>query len=162
MLMQLRDLYNIAKDTTEEVITDAQNDSVFNYVNIIFFSIVKPTYVAIIGTKTIDEIEIELTSLVGQIDIIENLASFAKEIPVVYIKHAPKDYNDFNLLDVYQSDYLMVCEYLILNTSMKNINMIKSSFGVEEIAQQTQLNINELRDSLAKKYQIEETSSITM
>jgi hypothetical protein len=72
---------------------------------------------------------------------------------VDYYQVLPKDYNNFDLPIKYHSDFLMVCENVILITSLKNLNMLKN-VGIEESIQQIPIDYQAVRELLRKRHNI--------
>jgi len=152
--MQLKDLFNLKLSITEEALSDNQIDSAFQVSCLVFFSEVKVTLLyngdeeIYVGYKDEDD---TLGFGIGKFQIkhiFEDTMTGGKFIRIV-----PLDYNDFDLPIEYNDDFMLVCEYVILSTSLKNLNMLKS-LGIDESIQTLPMDIQAIRDILNKKYNV--------
>ena len=137
--MQLQDLFNHAMNTTEEVLTPAQLESAFVVSCSIFFAEVL--------------INIEEGKEDTTMDIVHNMGGHQRVLP--------KSFDDFNLPVLYYEDFRMVCEYVILSTSFKNLNMLKN-IRVEESIAQIPTDYTQIREILRRRHNIYGTTSITL
>ena len=152
--MQLKDLFDLKFSITEEALSDTQKDNAFKVSCLVFFSEVKITLLyngdeeINVGYK--DEND-TLGFGIGNFQIkqiFEDTITGGKFIRIV-----PLDYNNFDLPIEYNDDFMQVCEYVILSTSLKNLNMLKS-LGIDESIQNLPMDLQAVKEILNKKYNI--------
>jgi len=159
--MQLKDLFDLKFSITEEALSDTQKDNAFKVSCLVFFSEVKITLLyqgdidIYVGYKDEDD---NLGFGLGDIQIkqiFEDTTTGGKFIRVV-----PLDYDEFDLPIEYNDDFMLVCEYVILSTSLKNLNMLKS-LGIDESIQNLPMDIQAIKEILNKKYNVFTGNTIT-
>jgi len=159
--MQLKDLFDLKFSITEEALSDTQKDNAFKVSCLVFFSEVKITLLyqgdvdIYVGYKDEDD---DLEFGLGDIQIkqiFEDTTTGGKFIRVV-----PLDYDEFDLPIEYNDDFMLVCEYVILSTSLKNLNMLKS-LGIDESIQNLPMDIQAIKEILNKKYNVFTGNTIT-
>ena len=142
------ELFAIQYNITEEALSQEQYDSAFFVACSIFFSEapIKITYDP--NEKTIDDLKVQY----GDFEILkeEDLLEINKKS----LKVMPSDYETFKLPSIYHQDFLMVCEYVILQTTLKNLNMLKN-LGIDEMVAQLPIQLVELKQQLRQKYDTE-------
>lgn len=156
--MQLTELYRIAVTNTSEILTDEQENFVFLQSCLIFFGKVKVKVELDLSNKTYDEAIEELKREIGDFKVkMKTKQSVINNKMYVFIE--PKEYTNFDLDTNYSADFIKVCEFVILQTSLKN-NMLLKNAGIQGF-EVPQTNYQEIEDLLSKKYSISVTSTIT-
>jgi hypothetical protein len=136
--MQLRELFDLKLFLVDEVLDDDQVDKAFLSACITFFSIVKIKIV-----KYSDEYNL-LTEF-------KEISSFTDIELVEYSIISPTNFDNFDLPLQYNEDFLSVCEFVIIQTSIKNIAMLKN-LNIEEMQQTQQQDITQIKEYLTRKY----------
>jgi len=139
--MQLRELFDLKLFMCDEVIDDLQIETAFKLSCISFFSVVKIK----IDIKSDDYINI------GSHKVVETFKDIERDIEIAII--SPTNFDDFNLPLQYNEDFLMVCEYIIVSASLKNVNVMRN-LGIDEMVQQLSMDLNSIKDILNKKYNV--------
>lgn len=132
--MQLQDLFNHCVNTTDEALTELQKESAFIVACSIFFAEVN-----IIVPKDTDDLFMQKCTIETE--------------ELEHYRVLPKSFDDFELKITYYEDFRMVCEYVILTTSFKNLNMLKN-IGVEESIAQIPTSYMEIRELLRRRHNI--------
>ena len=159
MLLSLKDLYSIAKSNTEEVILDEQDNNLFMRCCIAYFSIVNP--IVFITNEDMKLQNLHFNGMVNKLNIdMGGFKVIEYDESISYVKIEPTDYSLFLLPTNYQDSFIGVCEYFILTTSIKNMNMIKDNFGMSETLQQPS-DINTIREILKREYNVESMAMVS-
>ncbi len=149
-MLTLEQIFEKQLTITEEVLTEDQKESAFFVANAIFFDEVS-VFLSIDDAKDYNEQLEQLRNKLGDFEVIER---WVDKIEIV-----PSDYEDFKLPQKYLADYLMVCESVILTTSLKNLNMLKN-VGIDEGIQQIPIDYQSIRELLRKRHNIGQNSYI--
>lgn len=151
--MLLRELFNLQLSLTEEALSTDQVESAFTSSCLIFFSDVKPVYRT---TSTVDiSVGFKDTTNVLGLDIGKfEIKEIVPKEDYKLIRVTPLEFSTFDLAIEYNNDFMLVCEYLILQTSLKNINMLKN-LGIDEMVQQLPMDLQSLRATLRQSFSIE-------
>ena len=151
--MQLEELYKAKLKSIEEVLTANQESEAFLVSCITFFSEVKvcinikTTIPIYIGYKdTTDELGLGI----GNFEIRDMLKT---DTNLYEIRITPLEYSNFDLPIEYQGDFMMVCEVIIIDLSIKNIPTLES-FGVQKVPLEMTTTKEMMRELLSKKYSV--------
>ena len=146
--MKLYDLFNNALNISDEVITEEQKASIFLNACFMFFGIVNVH----IKTNNIEDLEI-----LGSYIIKEQKKSLVDD-GLIFYTIKPDDIYSFNLPFEYCNDFIEVCKFLIIDTSLKNINQLKN-LGVTELPIQNDTK-EAVKNYLTSRYNIEAGATI--
>jgi len=154
--MKTLDLFNTSLITAEVSLSDAQTEACKTQSAIAFFANVKPIFEIIKNDLTFDELVSELKLKVGDFSIIDTLETDS----CYYVKVEPSDFMAFDLPTSYCSAFMEVCEFVILKTSLKNINMLKN-IGISEMVQELP-QLETLKNELNSKFNIGIGSTVSI
>jgi predicted RNA binding protein with dsRBD fold (UPF0201 family) len=154
--MKLQDIFNTAMIITSEVLSTEQETSVKSAVDIVFFSEVVIKFKLDTSILSYEEALSNLQDIHGDLEVIENIVSDLDT--VVFVR--PLDLIKFDLPLNYQGEYLSLCEFMILNTSLKNTNTLKG-LGIDELSQQQTIDISTIKQNLKNKFNIGIGSTLT-
>ena len=155
--MQLSELYEIAITDTNQVITQAQKNAIFVKSCAVFFGQVKVKFELDLSSKTYDEAVADKKSEVGEFKVVMK----TEKSPIdntLYIFVEPTNYNSFDLPTDYMGDFINVCSFFVMQTTIKN-NMFLRNAGIQGV-ELPQMDYTQIEQTLSNKYNIAISSTI--
>jgi hypothetical protein len=155
--MQLSELYNIAITNNNQILTEEQKNALFLQSCITFFSQVKIKFELDLSLLSYDEAVANKKNEVGDFEVVMK----TEKSPIdntLYIFVEPTDYNNFDLPTNYSSDFIKVCSFFILQTSIKN-NMFLRNAGIQGV-ELPQQDLSQIETYLSNRYSIGISSTV--
>ncbi|SFV56123.1 hypothetical protein MNB_SUP05-5-911 [hydrothermal vent metagenome] len=154
--MLIKDIFTSQLNLSSEILTTTQEDNAFIRCCDLFFGSVKTTHK--IEKDLFISLDLKINSKILNDELLLGIGTFkivriVDGVDFVYIKVAPLDYANFKIDIDYREDFRMVCDYLIKEISISNLDILKG-IGVDQTELPNQ-QYQEIKEALVRKYNTE-------